>query len=85
MQIFAMFNKRILFHPFFSQFLISRNLHRHEKREKTRIDPLIAVFRARDNGSVNFRKFLASVRHDFAGLAISALIYKTKYAFCTTF
>ena len=34
MQIFAIFNKRILFHPFFSQFLISRNLHRHEKREK---------------------------------------------------
>ena len=34
MQIFAIFNKRILFHPFFSQFLISRNLHRHEQREK---------------------------------------------------
>ena len=34
MQIFAIFNKRILFHPIFSQFLISRNLHRHEQGEK---------------------------------------------------
>ena len=37
------------------------------KAKKTRIDPLISVLRARGNGSVNFRKFLASVRHDFAG------------------
>ena len=67
MQIFAMFNKRILFHPIFSQFLISRNLYRHEQGEKTRIDPLISVLCARGNGSVNCCKFLASVRHDFAG------------------
>ena len=37
MQIFAMFNKRILFHPFFSQFLISRNLHRHEHAPNERV------------------------------------------------
>ena len=67
MQIFAILNKRILFHPFFFQFLISRNLHRHEQGEKTRIDPLISVLCARGNGSVNCCKFLASVRHDFAG------------------
>ena len=85
MQIFAILNKRILFHPFFlsSSFLVIYT--DTNKAKKTRIDSLISVLRARGNGSVNFRKFLASVRHDFAGLAISALIYETKYAFCTTF
>ena len=39
------------------------------KAKKTRIDSLISVLRARGNGSVNFRKFLASVRHDFAGFS----------------
>ena len=40
MQIFAIFNKRILFHPIFSQFLISRNLHRHEQGEKNTHRPV---------------------------------------------
>ena len=55
------------FIPFFlsSSFLVIYTDTKNAK--KTRIDPLISVFRARDNGSVNFRKFLASVRHDFAG------------------
>ena len=67
MQIFAIFNKRILFHPFFlsSSFLVIYT--DTNKAKKTRIDSLISVLRARGNGSVNFRKFLASVRHDFAG------------------
>ena len=34
MQILAIYNQRILFHPFFSQLLISRNLQRKEKREE---------------------------------------------------
>ena len=55
------------FIPFFlsSSFLVIYTDTKNAK--KTRIDPLISVFRARDNGSVNFRKFLANVRHDFAG------------------
>ena len=55
------------FIPFFlsSSFLVIYTDTNNAK--KTRIDPLISVLRARDNGSVNFRKFLASVRHDFAG------------------
>ena len=48
MQIFAILNKRILFHPFFlsCSFLV---IYREKKNaRKTRIDPLVSVFRARD-------------------------------------
>ena len=58
-------------HPISSLFFLSSSFlviyTDTNNAKKTRIDPLISVLRARDNGSVNFRKFLASVRHDSAG------------------
>ena len=47
MQILAIYNQRILYHPFFlsCSFIV---IYREKKNaRKTRIDPLISVFRAR--------------------------------------
>ena len=55
------------FIPFFLSCSFLEIYREKKNARKTRIDPLISVFRARDNGSVNFRNFFANFRHDFAG------------------